>query len=115
MTTAPHAERLPIVDRALTACEADGTSYPMHIRLWAPARSDAAPSSCLLEIDHLFTPPKPVHGEDAWQALQLALQLAATLLEHFESQGGTLHWPPDGNGGKPSRFPARDLLPRLGP
>ena len=103
----------PIVERTLLAQEADGREWPMTIRLWAPTQSDQMPWACVLEVTELFSPAKPIYGEDSWRALQLALRFTASLLEGFRSKAGRIYWPYDEGEGQRFELEPHELLPRL--
>jgi heme-degrading monooxygenase HmoA len=103
----------PVVERVFAARSADGREWEMQVRLWAPKPAKLAPWSCDLEITELHSPPKPLYGVDSWQSLQLALEFAASMLQHFQSQGGTLRWPHDESDQDREEVQVQDLFPRL--
>ena len=103
----------PSIQRLLLARSADGEEWPVLIKVGAPMPSDIAPWSCMVEVDRLFSPAKPIYGEDSWQAMQLAQEFAAAMLEQFQARGGTLFWPREESASELQAFQARDLLPRL--
>lgn len=80
----------------------------MQLKIWAPQLTDLAPWSCTVEVDGLFSPAKPLYGEDSWQAMQLAIGFVATTLRDFETRGGELYWP----GPDRQRYMVQDLVPR---
>nr|WP_315487885.1 hypothetical protein [uncultured Rhodoferax sp.] len=105
----------PVVQRELLARSVDGDEWPLNVRVWAPTPSELAPWSCLVEVDRLFSPAKPIYGEDSWQAMQLALEFVGTMLQHFQLQGGIL-FRSDGDLSSGLRpLQALELLPRLRP
>lgn len=105
--------KAPIIERVFAARTVEGHEWEMHVKLWAPRPAELAPWSCNLEITYLFTPPKPLYGLDSWQSLQFALQFAASMLQHFQSQGGELRWLHDENDGNREDVQVMELLPRL--
>jgi hypothetical protein len=101
----------PAIQKELLARSANGEEWPIHIRVEMPVPSDIAPWSCVVEVDRLFSPPKPIYGEDSWQAMQLAQQFAVSILELFQSRGGALFWPREAHDAELQVFRAQDLLP----
>lgn len=64
--------------------------FPIHVRVEAPTLHSSGEWSCLLAIGGLHDNLLPMRGEDALQALSLALGLAGSLLRDFVSSGGRL-------------------------
>ena len=78
-----------IADRKLYAIAADGRSFEIHLAIGYPYQITEDEWACAIQVAGLHR-TKDVHGADSWQALQLAHQLAAQLLEYFVQDGGRL-------------------------
>jgi hypothetical protein len=77
----------------LVAVSAAGERRPVRLRLAAPASEGTGSWACLLALEGLYGRPMAVRGEDALQALCLALALAARLLREVAAGGGRLELP----------------------
>ncbi len=106
----PHPD-LPSAEKQLIARSPDGEEWELQVRVWPPQRAEVAPWACKVEVTRLFTPPKPIYGEDSWQAQALAMRFAASLIQHFAAQGGALYWPSEGPEDIREPFEIAELLP----
>lgn len=66
---------------------------PVSIRIAAPVHEPTGEWSCQLGLSGLEDNLPPMRGEDALQALCLALGLGASLLRGFVETGGRLELP----------------------
>jgi hypothetical protein len=101
----------PAVQKELLARSANGEEWPMRIRIGMPVPSEIAQWSCMVEVDRLFSPSKPIYGADSWQAMQLAQHFAVSIVERFQSRGGMLFWPREEPHADLQAFTVEDLLP----
>jgi hypothetical protein len=79
-----------IAERKLYAIAADGRGFEIHLAIGTPYQITKLEWACSSRVAGLLPDVKDVHGGDSWQALQLACQLAAQLLEYFVQDGGRL-------------------------
>lgn len=80
-----------MTQRTLQARTAEGCCFDLHLGIGRPQPA-AQDWSCAVTLSHYLDTPAQVVGVDAWQALQLAQQLASDLLADFTAQGGELAW-----------------------
>ena len=85
-----------IAERKLRAIGADGRRFEIRLAIGTPYQITENEWACASRVEGLLSTGKDVHGEDSWQALQLAHQLAAQLLEYFVQDGGKLFWAESG-------------------
>lgn len=100
----------PAIQKELLARSANGEEWSMHIRIGVPMPAEIAPWSCMVEVDRLFSPAKPIYGADSWQAMQLAQHFAVSIVEQFQSRGGMLFWPREEPDAELQAFVPEDLL-----
>lgn len=81
-----------IAERTLHAVATDGRSFEIGVGIGKPYQISADEWACPVEVHGLYDRLSAAHGVDSWQALQLACQLAARLLEGFVEGGGRLFW-----------------------
>jgi hypothetical protein len=74
----------------LLAVAPDGGRRPVALRVGAPERGAGGAWRCALRLDGLHAGLPAMEGDDAVQALCLALGLAAALLRDFVGAGGRL-------------------------
>jgi hypothetical protein len=79
-----------IAERKLYAIAADGRSFEIHLAIGKPYQITEHEWACAVQVAGLFNDLRDRHGEDSWQALQLAHQMTAQLLEYFVQDGGRL-------------------------
>lgn len=103
----------PSAVKQLVAHSPDGEEWELELRIWPSQPAEIAPWACKVEVTRLFTPPKNIYGQDSWQAQVLAMHFAASLLQNFVTQGGTLYWASDGSENIREPFELADLLPSL--
>lgn len=101
----------PSAEKQLIARSPDGDEWELKVRIWPPQPVEIAPWACKVEVTRLFTPPKSVYGQDSWQAQVLAMHFAASLLQDFVGQGGSLYWPSESGERIREPFELADLLP----
>ena len=85
-----------IASVGLVAVRPDGSRAPLALRISAPAAHPDGVWACRMDLGGLHDGLLPMHGEDALQALCLALGLAASLLRDFQARGGRLEYPDGG-------------------
>jgi hypothetical protein len=86
-----------IAERTLHALAADGRGFEIELGIGKPYQISADEWACPVQVRGLYGKLGDAHGADSWQALQLACQLSARLLEGFVEDGGRLFWE---NGGE---------------
>ena len=65
----------------------------IHIEIYRPYQAATGVWACPADIRGLYPELAAMRGEDAFQALTLALDLVRRLLEDAVSQGATLRYP----------------------
>lgn len=80
----------------LVAVHPDGSRRPLTLRVAVPAPNADGIWACRAELVGLYDGLAPMGGEDALQALCLALGLVATLLRDFRAGGGRVEYPGGG-------------------
>ena len=81
-----------IAERMLHALANDGRKFQIGVGIEKPYQISADEWACPVTVRGLYDQLSDAHGVDSWQALQLACQLAARLLEGFVEGGGRLYW-----------------------
>ena len=79
-----------LADRTIVAVSSTGERSDVTLRIGLPREVAPNEWACAVAMEGLHHLIHPVHGVDAWQALQLALSLQAQLLGHFVDGGGQL-------------------------
>lgn len=80
-----------LIQRTLQARTAEGACFDLHVGIGSP--QPASPDwRCAVTVGPYLEAPAHLVGIDAWQALQLAQQLASDLLADFVAKGGELVW-----------------------
>jgi hypothetical protein len=74
----------------------DGEQRPVRMWLGAPQREPTGEWSCPAGLEGLYDDLLAMRGEDALQAICLALGLCASLLRGHLESGGQLHFPGGG-------------------
>ena len=92
----------------LIAVTAAGERRAVHFRLGRPAPDGAGAWACPVTLTGLHAGLAPVIGEDALQALCLALGLVASLFRDLVARGGHLEYATGGE------FPVEAYFGRLG-
>lgn len=85
-----------IAERELYAVAADGRSFEIKLGIGQPYRITEDEWACAVQLSGLHENLSDAHGIDSWQALQLAQQLAARLLQYFVEDGGRVFSEKDG-------------------
>ena len=83
-----HNDHIARVD--LVAVSSTGERTPFVCGIGLPGRKPTGEWSCAVTLDGLYEDLHAAHGEDALQALCLALGLAASLLRSFTASGGMI-------------------------
>jgi hypothetical protein len=86
-----------IAGRELYAVAVDGRGFGVKLGIGQPYRITEDEWACAVQLSGLHENLSDAHGIDSWQALQLAQQLAARLLQYFVQDGGRLFWEKDGD------------------
>lgn len=81
-----------IAERSLHAVAADGNSFEIGLAIGRPYRVSTEEWACSVRVAGLHHGLSDIRGIDSWQALQLACQLSAQLLDHFVAGGGRIFW-----------------------
>lgn len=95
--TAPEEHKRFIAERKLHAVATDGSGFEISLGIGKPYPISADEWACAVRVQGLHDQLSDMHGIDSWQALQLACQLAAQLLESFVENGGRLFWEEGGD------------------
>ena len=77
----------------LVATMPDGEHRPVLVWVGVPNHESTGEWSCPAGLDGLHDDLLAMHGEDALQAICLALGLCASLLRDHVASGGRLHYP----------------------
>ena len=81
-----------IVDTPFTAILADGTPQTVRVQVAMPRRSGRTAWGCRVGITGVLK-PRPIYGEDALQALCLALDFVGNMLYLHRRRGLRLKFP----------------------
>lgn len=106
-------EHKVIAGRELYAVAADGRGFEVKLGIGQPCRITEDEWACAVQLSGLHENLSDAHGIDSWQALQLAQQLAARLLQYFVQDGGRLFWEKDGEQVQLSELFARGSTSKL--
>lgn len=83
-----------LVTRELIVEREDRSRQPVVIRIGKPYWvSENVEAACSLQIDGLYSKLADIRGVDLYQAVQLAMQLAETLLQSAALKKQRLLWP----------------------
>ena len=82
---------------------------PVQLRLYAPTPDGGGAWTCRVDLEGLYSRLAPAVGEDALQALCLALALAARALREIVAGGGRIEYAAGGE------FPHEAYFGWLGP
>jgi hypothetical protein len=83
-----------LVTRELIVEREDRSRQPIVVRIGKPYWvSENVEAACPLQIDGLYSKLADVRGVDLYQAVQLAMQLAETLLQSAALKKHRLLWP----------------------
>jgi hypothetical protein len=85
------SDTVPSLD--LIATQASGESAPMRIWIGKPVQEPTGEWSCAAGLEGLHPDLCAMRGEDALQAICLAMGLVATLLREHVAVGGRLKYP----------------------
>jgi len=97
-----------VISRTMLAIEPGGSEFVLTLAIGAPSKVPNSDWACLVQATRLFDEPRPIHGLDSWQAVQLSYQFIISLVEGFVDRGGTLFWPESRES-----ISVHDLLPSL--
>lgn len=86
-----------IAERTITSVAPDGVEGTIIIRIGKPYQCTTGEWACPIALDGLYPNLRDQHGEDSFQALLLAQNLARSLLNDFLEKGGVLLDEPKGN------------------
>lgn len=98
MSSEHQREAEAIAHRRIWASYPDRGEFAIDVQIGRPYEISANEWACPAQVDGLYSNLRDQHGEDSFQALMLAQNLARTLLAHFVEDGGVLL---DSPGGKP--------------
>jgi hypothetical protein len=96
MRTRPSNQHEPAAQRQITAVDAARGEFPVYIEIGIPYRISAGEWACPVALNGLHNQLHDMHGNDSFQALMLAQNLAKTLLYAFVEDGGRLLHAPGG-------------------
>ena len=96
MRTRPSNQREPAAQRQITAVDTPRGEFPVYIEIGIPYRISADEWACPVALTGLHNQLHDMHGNDSFQALMLAQNLAKTLLFAFVEDGGRLLHAPGG-------------------
>jgi hypothetical protein len=82
-----------VADLELLASLPEGASRPVHVWVGRPVLESTGEWSCAAGLDGLYDDLLAMRGEDALQAVCLALGLCSTLLREHVAAGGRLQYP----------------------
>jgi hypothetical protein len=84
--------RSAIASRKLQAIDAKGREFEVTIAIGEPYEVEVGEWACPASMDGLHGSFRDIRGSDSWQAMQLAYQMIAQVLEYFVEDGGRLLW-----------------------
>lgn len=79
--------RTYMAERKLYLRYIDGETKEVIIRIGQPYQKEGGPWACPIQLEGLFEDLTDVNGEDSFQALMLAQNLARTLLNALAEKG----------------------------
>lgn len=79
--------RTYIAERKLYLRYIDGETKEVNVSIGLPYQNSAGSWACPIQLQGLFEDLTDVHGEDSFQALMLAQNLARTLLNALAEKG----------------------------
>lgn len=83
----------PIVHTKFVAIGTDGSHTDVVVGLGKPYQCETGEWACPVALEGLCDKLPDIRGEDALQAVSLALRLVLQLLHHFQENGGVLAGP----------------------
>jgi len=96
MSSEQKRETEAIAHRRIWASHPDRGEFAIDVQIGRPYEISANEWACPARVDGLYSNLRDQHGEDSFQALMLAQNLARTLLAHFVEDSGVLLDSPDG-------------------
>ena len=90
---------LAAAERTWFAVAPDGTEHDVVLRIDVPTLQPGGEWRAPLSLGALEPRAHNIAGVDAWQAVALAMQFAATRLGHFAEDGWQFYWD---RGGEPA-------------
>jgi hypothetical protein len=75
---------------SIDAVSPDGEAFVIDLAVGTPYQCEAGDWACPIALDGLYSRLLDQHGVDSFQALCLAIRLAANLLQAFREKGGKL-------------------------
>jgi len=87
------SSRTYVASRKLLAMDAGGREFMLTLAIGQPYEISPEEWACSVSMNGLHEQLGDSHGIDSWQAMQLAYQLIAQLLNYFIEDGGKLYWP----------------------
>lgn len=97
MPSPTSLQRPYIATRELTAVDPKRGTFTIRVSIGQPYQTDTGEWACPVGLEGLHQSLRDMHGEDAFQALMLAQNLARQLLGHFVEGGGALLDAPGGS------------------
>jgi hypothetical protein len=97
----------PLASRSILTVKANGERLTVMLPIGQPYEVTPEEWATSVSISGLHSRLGDIHGNDAWQVIQLAYELIAQLIGHFVEEGGTLYW---AETGEPMELD--ELLPR---
>jgi hypothetical protein len=82
-----------LASRIIVAIEPDGTEQEVTLRIGTPFEISPDEWACACAMQGCHESLGPIHGIDAWQAIQLALNLQQQLLGYMEEDGTRFLYP----------------------
>ena len=83
--------RTYIAERTLFLKNADEEVKEVNLRIGQPYQKEGGPWACPIQLIGLFDDLSDVYGEDSFQALMLAQNLARTLLNALVEKGWSVY------------------------
>jgi hypothetical protein len=84
-----------LLERVWLAVSPDGQELAATLRISPPRQQETGEWTSQVTLEQLSNPSTPIHGEDPWQAIELAMKYAAFRVRHFQSIGWRFYWDAD--------------------
>ncbi|MGI5867897.1 MAG: DUF6968 family protein [Kiritimatiellia bacterium] len=85
--------REPIAEMKLVMKSPDGVSTSVHVEIGRPYTVSAEEAACPVAMSGLLPRISDIHGIDAFQALDLALEFVKTTIQAWETKGFAFAFP----------------------
>ncbi|WP_206098448.1 hypothetical protein, partial [Oleiagrimonas sp. MCCC 1A03011] len=93
---------LPAAERIWIGVAPDGTEHQVHISVGVPTQQPGGEWTAPVSLGAVEARVYKIAGIDAWQAVTLAMQFAATRIGDFAEDGWQFFWERGGSPAKPS-------------